>query len=76
MIDLAYSLIIEATSDPDFYGFYSPELEGFSGTGHSLTDCIQRASLGMREHVTLLSEFNLPIPRANPEAAIFIRNER
>lgn len=30
MIDLQYSLIIEATKGPDFFGFYSPELEGFT----------------------------------------------
>lgn len=26
MIDLPYSLIIEATDEPDYFGFYSPEL--------------------------------------------------
>ena len=26
-----YSLVIEATADPNFFGFFSPELEGFSG---------------------------------------------
>jgi hypothetical protein len=30
MIDLKYSLVIEATADPNFFGFYSPDLEGFS----------------------------------------------
>src|SRR5688572_26288979 len=35
MIDLKYSLVIEATEDPNFFGFYSPELEGFTGIGHS-----------------------------------------
>jgi len=36
MIELPYSLIIEATEEPDFFGFYSPDLEGFTGIGHSL----------------------------------------
>jgi hypothetical protein len=31
MIDLPYSLTIEATDEPDYFGFYSPDLEGFSG---------------------------------------------
>jgi len=35
MIDLKYSLVIEATDDPTFFGFYSPDLEGFTGVGHS-----------------------------------------
>ena len=43
MIHLPYSLIIEATADPDFFGFYSPELEGFAGIGHSVEDCLYQA---------------------------------
>jgi hypothetical protein len=31
MLELPYSLIIEATEDPDFFGFYSPDLEGLTG---------------------------------------------
>jgi len=34
MIELEYSLIIEATKEPDYFGFYSPDLEGFTGIGH------------------------------------------
>ena len=33
MINLDYSLVIEATEEPDYFGFYSPDLEGFSGKG-------------------------------------------
>ena len=54
MIDLPYSLTIEATKDPRFFGFYSPELEGFSGVGASIEDCIHLARAGMAEHVILL----------------------
>jgi hypothetical protein len=35
MIELEYSLIIEATGDPEFFGFYSSDLDGFTGMGHS-----------------------------------------
>ncbi len=31
MIEFEYSLIIEATEEPDYFGFYSEDLEGFSG---------------------------------------------
>ena len=31
MIDIPYSLVIEATKDPEFFAFYSPDLEGFTG---------------------------------------------
>lgn len=29
MIELQYSLVIEATEEPDYFGFYSPDLEGW-----------------------------------------------
>jgi len=43
MIDLQYSLVIEATEEPDYFGFYSPDLEGFTGIGHSAEDCLYKA---------------------------------
>ena len=58
IIDLEYSLIIEATEEPDFFGFYSIELEGFSGIGHSIEDCIYKARWGMKEHVKLLTQLS------------------
>ncbi len=39
MIQFDYSLFIEATEEPDFFGFYSPDLEGFTGVGHSIEEC-------------------------------------
>jgi predicted RNase H-like HicB family nuclease len=76
MIDLPYSLIIEATEEPDYFGFYSPDLEGFTGIGHSVEDCIYKARWGMREHVTLLREQGLPVPPVNSDPKIIIENEK
>jgi predicted RNase H-like HicB family nuclease len=76
MIELKYSLIIEATEDQDFFGFYSPDLEGFTGVGHSVEDCIYKAKWGMEEHVNLLKEKGLPIPQRNPNPTIVIQNEK
>ena len=76
MIDLPYSLIIEATEEPDFFGFYSTDLEGFSGIGHSVEDCLFKARWGMKEHVELLKEKNLPVPERNTDPKIVIQNER
>jgi predicted RNase H-like HicB family nuclease len=76
MIDLPYSLTIEATAEPDFFGFFSPDLEGFSGVGHSIEDCLNQAQSGMKEHVELLGEQQLPIPPRNPDPVVLIRNER
>lgn len=75
MIDLNYTLIIEATEEPDYFGFYSPELEGFSGIGSSIEDCIYKARWGMMEHINLLKEQGLPIPTKNPNPKIVIQNE-
>lgn len=76
MIELRYSLIIEATADPTFFGFYSPDLEGFTGVGHSIEDCIYKAKWGMEEHVALLKEMgnSVPLVRSNP--TILIQNEQ
>jgi predicted RNase H-like HicB family nuclease len=76
MIDLDYSLVIEATDEPDYFGFYSPELEGFTGIGHSVEDCLYRARWGMREHVQVLREQGLPVPPRNPDPRVVIQNEK
>jgi predicted RNase H-like HicB family nuclease len=76
MIDLPYSLTIEATEEPDFFGFYSEHLEGFSGVGHSVEDCLYRAKWAMKEHVALLVERGLPVPPPSADPVVTIRNER
>ena len=76
MLNLPYSLIIEATEEPDFFGFYSPELEGFTGIGHSIEDCLFKAKWGMEEHVELLKEQGLPVPDRNPNPNILIQNQQ
>jgi predicted RNase H-like HicB family nuclease len=74
MIDLKYSLVIEATEDPVFFTFYSPDLEGFTGVGHSIEDCLYKAKTGMEEHITLLKEQHFTIPLMNKNPSITIVN--
>lgn len=76
MLELPYSLVIEATEDRDYFGFYSPDLEGFSGIGSSVEDCVQKARSGMEEHIELLERRGLPVPDINPDPTIVIQNER
>ena len=76
MIDLRYSLVIEATKEPDFFGFYSPELEGFTGIGHSVEDCLYKARWGMLEHIDLLKGKGLPVPKENQNPTVVIQNEK
>jgi predicted RNase H-like HicB family nuclease len=74
MIDLPYSLSIEATDEPDFFTYFSPDLPGFSGVAHSVEGCIYQAKLAMVEHIALLSDTNRPVPAATRSPTITIRN--
>jgi predicted RNase H-like HicB family nuclease len=76
MIDLKYSLVIEATEDPSFFTFYSPDLEGFTGVGHSVEDCLYKAKWGMEEHVAFLKERSLSVPKTNPNPEVIIKNAK
>lgn len=75
MIELPYSLVIEATEDAERFGFYSPKLDGFGGYGHSIEDCIYRARWGMREYVETMAEQGKPIPSTDPNPTITICNQ-
>jgi predicted RNase H-like HicB family nuclease len=75
MITLPYSLVIEATEDPGFFGFYSPDLEGFTGIGHSIEDCLYQARWDMADHLQVLGAQGLPVPATNPNPTIVIQNE-
>lgn len=75
MIDLPYLLVIEATKEPDYFGFFSPDLEGFTGVGHSIEDCVYKARWGMKEHVELLKEQGLPVPSRVKNVKIIVQND-
>lgn len=75
MIDLPYSLTIEATEEPDYFGFFSPDLEGFTGIGHSIEDCVYKAKWEMKEHIELLEERGLPVPPKVKDPKIIVQNE-
>jgi predicted RNase H-like HicB family nuclease len=74
MLDLRNSLTIEATDDPSFFCFFSPDLEGFTGVGSSVEDCLYKAKWGMIEHVELLQEQGLPVPEASGDPRVIIQN--
>ena len=74
MIDIKYSLIIEATEDPTFFSFFSPDLQGFTGAGSSVEDCLYKAKWGMEEHIVLLKERKMTVPTRNPNPTVTIKN--
>lgn len=76
MIDLKYSLVIEATEDPTFFSFYSPDLEGFTGVGHSVEDCLYQAKWGIDEFISVLHERNISVPKRKANPTITIRNAK
>jgi predicted RNase H-like HicB family nuclease len=75
MIDLPYNLVIEAAEEPDFFSFYSTDLQGFTGVGHSVEDCLYRARHGMAEFFGYMEEMGLPVPPRNPRPTVVIQNE-
>ena len=75
MTKLDYSLVIEATKDPNFFGFYSPDLKGFTGSGRSIADCIINAAMAMDEFINFLRQEGLPIPKKSANATILIEND-
>jgi predicted RNase H-like HicB family nuclease len=74
MLDLKYSLVIEATEDPLFFSFYSPTLEGFTGVGSSVEDCLYKARFDMDEHTALMCEQRMPVPAPDAEPTVLVRN--
>ena len=76
MIDLTYSIVIEATSNPNFFAFYSPDLPGFTGVGDSVEECLSKARSGIEEHRELLRSEGLPVPAPNPDPTVVIHNEQ
>jgi predicted RNase H-like HicB family nuclease len=76
MLKLNYSLVIEATDAPHFFAFYSPDLDGFTGTGESIDDCLEKARIGVKEHLSLMKERNLPIPSPNLNPTVTIKDTR
>jgi hypothetical protein len=76
MIQLPYSLITEATKEFDYFGFYSPDLEDFSGIGRFAEDCLFKPEWGMKNHVELLKQEGLSIPPNNPDLKAIVQNEK
>ena len=76
MITLKYSLLIAATADSSFFGFYAPDLPGFTGVGTSIKDCVEKARVGMDEHVDLLLEQGMTVPAPTSDPIITIHNQR
>jgi len=76
MIELEYSLVIEATEDPKFFGWYSPDIPGFTGTGKSIDDCIKRAREAIPEFFEVMRTIGTEPPKANRNPKVVIQNSR
>ena len=51
-------------------------LEGFTGVGHSVEDCLYTARSGFEDHIRTLHELGLPVPPPCPNPTVVIQNER
>ena len=76
MITLKCSLVIEATANPSFFGFYAPDLPGFTGVGTSIEHCVEKARVSMDEHVALLLEQGMTVPSPTSDPSVTIHNQR
>jgi len=76
MTDLPHPVTIDVPEESDCFGFYSPDLEGFRGIGHSVEDCIFKARHGMAEHVRLLRNQGTRVPETNPSPTIVEQNQQ
>ncbi|MGH9345402.1 MAG: type II toxin-antitoxin system HicB family antitoxin [Terriglobia bacterium] len=76
MIDLVYSLVIEATDNPTFFAFHSPDLKSFTGVGNSIENCIDKARSGMEEHVSMLRELGFLVPQTGNDPKIVVQNSK
>lgn|GEM_PF-325798 len=65
--ELKYPLVIEVTDDPNFFGFYSPDLKGFTGVEHTVKDCLYQACWGMDEHTGVIKNLGLEVPQTEGE---------
>lgn len=74
MINLPYSIVIEATNEPDYFGFYSPDLTGFTGIGNSIENCVDEARYAMMEFVEELQANSLPVPTPNKRTTSLIQD--
>jgi len=75
-VALKHSLVIEATEDPNFFSFYSPDLEGFTGVGHSIEDCLYKGRSGGWKNIWrrwTMKDMGLQAPRGNPDADVVIK---
>ncbi|HQL64086.1 MAG TPA: hypothetical protein PLQ35_17570 [bacterium] len=52
------------------------DLEGFTGIGHSVEDCLFQAKWGMKEHVEILRQERISVPPDNPDPMIIVQNEK
>ncbi len=67
---LRYSIVIEQTADPEFFGYFSPDLPGYTGVGTSVAQCVERAMEGFDEYLQFRRELGLSVPTTNPRADI------
>ncbi len=74
MKELCYSLVVEATDDPAFYSYFSPDLPGYTGWGESLVGAVTDALEHMDEYIEFMRESGaeIPPPALNPQIS-FLR---
>jgi hypothetical protein len=75
MIDVKYSLVVQATDDSS-RSTHRNSRDSVAWVTLSRTACIRRARWGMREHVELLLQCGLPVPSENDNPTVIVHNRQ
>ena len=68
--DLYYSIVIEETDDPEFFGVYVPDLPGCTSTATSIVDAVYGIVNDIKEHIEVLKELGKEVPKPQERARI------
>ncbi|MBI1291188.1 hypothetical protein GC173_08070 [bacterium] len=70
MTNFPYTIVIEPTEDPGFFGFFSPDLPGYTGCATSFNEAVIDAINGISEYIDFLRAEGIDVPPPNPAACI------
>jgi len=73
-MNLKYNIIIEATGDPNYFGYYSPDIPRFTGRGNSIPSLIDELEETIKEHLDVMRENGRKIPAIKANPKIIIQN--
>ena len=75
---MKYSIVIEATSDPEYYGVYCPDFDSVgacTASGRTIDEAICNGREAIREMLIALRAMGVSPPAPNPNAYVRVVDE-